>query len=96
MKYKEKRKSGKDLTMSNKMSIITAGIICVGIATVIIPGFIGASESESRVEAPYNSAIQAERIKAFNRDCPKYFDANIIQKYTSMSKFSWCDDMKKD
>lgn len=52
-----------------------------------------ANEAENRVEAPYAVAIQAERKKAFSRDCPKYFDANIIQKYTSLRKFSWCDNI---
>lgn len=55
-----------------------------------------ANEAEIRVEAPHEAAIQAERKKAFSRDCPKYFDANILQKYTSLRKFSWCDDIRNN
>lgn len=81
--------------MSNKLNYIVLGIICVGAAWAI-PHFIKGGEAEARVEAPYNEAIKAEQKKAFDRDCPKYFEANIIRKYTTMSKFSWCDNMKKE
>jgi hypothetical protein len=81
--------------MSNKLSYVVVGIIGVAVACAI-PYLIKADEARARVEAPYNEAIKAEQKKAFDRDCPKYFEANIIRKYTTMSKFSWCDNMKKE
>jgi len=44
---------------------------------------------------PYQDAIQAEQKKAYSRDCPRYFEANIFAKMTTMRKFSWCEDLKE-
>ncbi|KAB2655201.1 hypothetical protein F9K94_21860 [Brucella tritici] len=45
---------------------------------------------------PYQAAIQAEQKKAYSRDCPRYFQAGILSRLTTMRKFSWCDDLKEE
>lgn len=44
---------------------------------------------------PYQAAIRAEQKKAYSRDCPRYFQASILERMTTMRKFSWCDDLKE-
>jgi len=67
--------------------LVVIGLVVAGAYTLQI---------KQKAMDPYQAAVRAEQKIAYSRDCPRYFKSNIIAKMTTMRKFAWCEDLKKE
>lgn len=74
-----------------------AMVVCAGaiIAIGVIPfagGLIGQYEREGRIAAQGEAIAAENRGEYYKTICPRYKDANIIAKWTTLRDRAWCED----